>query len=183
MSHTSHCPRSQGKYALKAPSVASDTVPLAEFDPPMARAVSEVLRRAGVPAEVSPQTTDAHGDALVVVPDGRREEAFEVLARSMEDVQAQLRSDVPERRSWPALERRSGAVEPDCSEDGSELEDDGRPLLFERLRQLGFLPLLLVPLMVVTLAQVRMPGAYTAALVIGGIVALYAWRNGRRDRT
>jgi hypothetical protein len=159
--------------------VASDTVPLAEFDPAMARAVAQVLRRAGVPAQVAGGDPAASADVVVVVvPEGRREEAFAVLARSMEDVHAARRSDVPRGASQPSP---AAANDPQAPGEGDV--DTGRPLLFERLRQLGFLPVLLVPLVVVALAQVRLPGAYTAALVIGGIVALYAWRNGRRDRT
>ncbi len=157
--------------------MASETVPLAEFDPPMARAVAQVLRRAGVPATVSTEGA-ADGDVFVVVPEGRREEAFAVLARSMEDVQAARRSDVPRGAARP-----QPAPEGDAEAAVEDELDHTRPLLFERLRELGFLPVLLVPLMIVALAQVRLPGGYTAALVIGGIVALYAWRTGRRDRT
>jgi hypothetical protein len=144
-------------------------VPLADFDPPIADAVVTVLRRAGLPASVAGATGD---EATVVVPADRRAEAFAVLGRSMDAVHSEL----AEAR---AVAVRRAPRTPPVDEYGEE----HRPLVFERLRQFGFLAVLLVPLLVVTLAQVRLPAVYMAVAVIAGVVALTAWRNGRRDRS
>jgi hypothetical protein len=145
-------------------------VPLADFDPPIAEAVVTVLRRAGLPAAVGEATDE---EATVVVPADRREEAFAVLGRSMDAVHSEL----AEAR---AVAVRRAPQPPELDEYGEEY---GRPLVFERLRQFGFLAVLLVPLLVVTLAQVRLPAVYMAVAVIAGVVALTAWRNGRLDRS
>jgi hypothetical protein len=152
--------------------VAADTVPLSEFEPLLAHAVVSVLQRAGVPASLA--MGDASRDeAVVLVPAERREEAFAVLAGSMDAVHEELRARVP----------RAAAPRPEVAAAPGDDDEVGRPLLFERLRSLGFLPVLLIPLLVVTLAQVRLPAAVTAAIVIAGMVLLTAWRNGRRART
>jgi hypothetical protein len=162
-------------------ALSAEAVPLAEFDPPIARAVVTVLRRAGLPAAVGDTNAE---EATVVVPADRREEAFAVLSRSMDDVQAEVagsRTVTVRRRD---AERRDGG-RMDAGRADADVDDDeyGPPLLFERLRQFGFLAVLLVPLLVVTLAQVRLPGIYMAVAVIAGVVALTAWRNGRMDRS
>lgn len=142
--------------------------PIADFDPAVARAVTLVLRRAGIPATVVGDGGEGgEEEVTVVVPDDRRAEALATMAASMEAIAAEQLRPVPRA----AL----AATEDDEDEDGS-------PLVFERLRSLGFLPVLLVPLMVVTLAQVRLPGAYIAALIVGGMALLLAWRDGRRRR-
>jgi hypothetical protein len=141
-------------------------VPLADLDPPVARAVVAVLTRAGLPAAVA-----VHGAAApiadeltVVVPESRREEALATMAASMEDIRAELDHVRPSRVA---------------EEDD---QDEGRPLLFERLRSLGFLPVLLVPLLVVTLSQTRLAPVYAIAIIVGGGLVLVAWRDGRRKR-
>lgn len=151
------------------------TVPLAEFEAPVAEAVVAVLLRSGLPAslgEVSRRPGEG-AEVEVLVPADRRSEAMAAMAASMEAVQEELR-----RRGGdgPGSEGRGAAEEPE------EHEEQERPLLFERLRALGFLPLLLVPLLIVTLAQVRLPSVYMVAVVVGGMVVLYAWRDGRRHR-
>lgn len=147
--------------------------PLADFDPALARAVVAVLRRAGIPATtVGDDEGDPH-EVTVLVPDELREAALDTMWRSMEAITAEQRREVPETVTTTAWQ----------PETAPELDDDeGPPLLFERLRNLGFLPVLLVPLMVVTLAQVRLPAVYVVALLIGGMAAVHAWREGRRRR-
>lgn len=152
--------------------------PLADFDAPVARAVVVVLRRAGVPArlagEVPPGSADP--ELTVVVPEDRRDEALAAMAAAMEEIQAEV------SRQAPAPTAPAG---PDADDEDEDEDEEGghRPLLFERLRRLGFLPVLLVPLLVVTLSQTRLPAAYAIALVVGGAAAVVAWRDGRRRRS
>lgn len=151
----------------------STPVPLADFPPTVARAVAIVLRRAGIPATIIGDTgANVPEDVTIVVPDDRREEALRTMANSMEDIQAeQAKATAP-----PVAVPRSTGESSDSEDEG------GPPLLFERLRGLGFLPVLLVPLLVVTLARINLPTVYTVALIIGGMAALIAWRDGRRRR-
>jgi hypothetical protein len=41
---------------------------------------------------------------------------------------------------------------------------------------------LLVPLLVVTLSQTRLPAIYAVAVIVGGGLVIVAWRDGRRRR-
>jgi hypothetical protein len=142
---------------------------LADFDPQTARAVVVVLRRAGVPAALVGDG-EAAEEVTVAVPGDHRDAAIRALASGMDDVHAEVA-------------RQRGSAPPTTAPSGAEDDDEeGPPLLFERLRHLGFLPVLLVPLLVITLAQVRLPAAYTIAIIVGGTAALVAWRDGRRRR-
>ncbi|HWB72363.1 MAG TPA: hypothetical protein VG452_09090 [Egibacteraceae bacterium] len=131
-----------------------DAVELDAFAPALAQAVEAVLRREGLPA----RTQAAAGDWAVLVPDGRRDEAFALLARHMDEVQALARGQ-------PA----PPAADPD--------DADGPPIVMERLRRMGFLALLLAPLLVVTLASAGMPLRYALALFLLGVVVVAAWRD------
>lgn len=122
--------------------------------------MAATLRDAGIPAAL----TSGDDEVTVFVPATRRDQALTVVSARMEEIVAAATAD------------------PDPPSQAADVPDPQRPLLFERLRGLGFVPIALAPLLVVSLANVRLPGAYTAALIIGGMVGLVAWRNGRRDR-
>lgn len=136
---------------------------LATFEPALAAAVVQVLRRRGVPAS---EGSSAGGEAAVLVPADRREDALRVLADRMEDIHTEARG--------PALSPTQVAeLHPDEDDEAT------RPLVFERLRGLGLLPVLLIPLLVLTLANVRLPMAYSVVFVVGGMALVMAWRTGR----
>ncbi len=115
----------------------------------------------GVPAALAEQP----GEPAVVVPRTRRQEAFRVLSARMEQVHERAAAGAAAAHATPA---------------GAADEPTHRPLVMERFRDMGFIAIALIPLLVVTLSNVRLPGAYVAAIVIGGMVGLVAWRNGRR---
>jgi hypothetical protein len=154
------------------------SVPLTELEPDVAAAVVAVLSRAGLPAVVggpAAHTQDRPGEVVVLVPQERREEALQTMAASMEAIGEELQR----RRERAAGSPRGGGAVP-VGEDADD--EEARPLVFERLRRLSFLPILLVPLLVVTLASVRIPVAVALVILIGGMAALHAWRDGRRSR-
>jgi hypothetical protein len=148
-------------------------VELATFDPPVARAVVSVLRRAGIGADaVDLDTAElAGGEATVLVPPHQRDEALHLLAGRMEAIRQHV------------LEHERRAAPPAPSVEVDDEAGPHRPLVLEQFRRFGFVAIALVPVLVVTLANVRLPGVYVGALVLGGIVLLTAWRNGRFDRT
>jgi hypothetical protein len=161
-------------------------VQLAEFDPPVATAVVTVLRRAGLPASLAGSGTSAD-EVAVMVPAECREEALAAMASSMEAIRDELaRSRAGGRRAVdPAHggERDRPVTSAADAHDADDADDElHRPLLFERLRSLGFLPVLLVPLLVVTLSQTRLPAIYAVAVIVGGGLVIVAWRDGRRRR-
>jgi hypothetical protein len=146
----------------------STPVELASFDPPVARAVVAVLRRAGIAADAADLETAEHAgtEATVRVPPEHRDAALSLVAARMEAVRQHV------------LEHERRVAPPTVVEEADELEPR-RPLVLERFRRLGFIAVALVPALVITLANVRLPGAYVAAIVLGGIVLLTAWRTGR----
>lgn len=60
---------------------------------------------------------------------------------------------------------------------GEPGEDDehGPPLVMERLRRFGWLAVVLVPLLVITLAQTFMSTEWALIVFVGGLVAITAW--------
>lgn len=72
------------------------------------------------------------------------------------------------------------AHEPDAHEPAPEA-DDGPPLVMERLRRFGWLAVVLVPLMVITLAQTFMSTEWAIIVFIGGLVAITAWIQREND--
>jgi hypothetical protein len=144
---------------------------LTDLDPDVAAAVVAVLSRAGVPASVAGDGAE-DGEVTVLVPADRREEALGTMAASMEAIGEEL------RRRREATGRGPGPRDRTDPED----EEEASPLVFERLRRLAFLPILLVPLLVVTLASVDLPVVIAILVIVGGMVGLHAWRDGRRLR-
>ena len=150
-----------------AGSESAEPAVLATFEPSLARAVSDILTEHGIPCEQQ-RRGDEHD---VLVPAGRREEAFAVLSHQMEQVQRRTHTSV--------LDHHATATDDPTASEGQE--HDERPMLVtERFRRMGFVAIALVPLLVVTLSNVRIPGGMTIALIIGATVALAAMRNGRR---
>lgn len=150
-----------------------DLVTLVSFDRATADAVSVVLRRHGVSVE----TSDSGEEATLHVPPAQRDAAFAVLARHMEEVQAELaRQRAHDRPAWDggwADQGRDGAADSDSAEEP-------RPLVMERFRSLGAaLAILVIPLMVVTLASAGVPGVVkvTLFLLLAGLLALYVLRR------
>lgn len=148
------------------PTPEADFAELATFDPPLARAVVTVLRGAGLPASLG---AGAAGQAAVLVPPERRGEAFAIMAARMDDIHA-------ETAGAGAVPRPAPPPEPVAwADDGA----DHRPLVLERFRRFGWVAVALVPLLVITLANVRLPAGMVLALVVGSVVLLSAWRSGR----
>lgn len=142
--------------------------PVADFPPDLAEAVAATLRAHGMAAEVV-----EHGEAAeVVVPAARRDEAVSLMAAQMDEIRDRL-DDRPQR-DIPA------------STDAPAESDDGRepgstPLATERLRQLWPVALLLVPLLVL-LGSASVPANFAVLVLIGGMVAVVALRQRRRER-
>lgn len=67
--------------------------------------------------------------------------------------------------------------EPRPFEPGREEPEagDGPPLVMERLRRFGWLAVVLVPLLVITLAQTFMSTEWAIIVFVGGLVAITAW--------
>lgn len=154
------------------------TAQLATFEPPLAEAVAAVLRREGVPATCQPAD---HGEVEVVVPASRRAEALSLLADGMEAIRELAHgSDGEDGTAGPGPGGRATST---GWHETSEPEEEGRPIVMERLRRAGFgLAALLVPLLAVTAAGRGLPVGYTLVVFVGGLVALTWWRNRRRAR-
>ena len=65
--------------------------------------------------------------------------------------------------------------------DPSEDEEEGPPLVMERLRRFGWLAVVLVPLLVITLAQTFMSTEWALIVFVGGLVAITAWMQREAD--
>ncbi len=140
-------------------------VPLVAFDPSTARAVVEVLRRAGITAMSEPL---GDGDDEVRVPEAKRGLALTVLSDNMERIAAAV-----------AQERRK-ADEPAAVPDPDD-PSAGPPLVMERFRRMGFVPiLLLVPLLALTLGTPGLPRWLGMAILVALVVALVVGRMTRR---
>lgn len=152
------------------------TVLLDTFEPAVARAVVAVLHRHGMEAwtrsEASPLPGLPATELAVLVPKERRDEAVNLLVASMEEVAEEAKSEPDLLRSRRGL---GGGRHP------MEDEEDGPPIVMERLRRLGFLAFLLAPLLMITLAAQGMPRGFAIVLFLGGLVAVAAWRN-RHER-
>jgi hypothetical protein len=149
-------------------------VHLDTFPRPLAHAVVSVLRRHGVQAwakdagESLPGLDD--GQAAVFVPVGARDMAVATMAATMEEIRE-------EAEQTPRLVRPRG-----LGSARSEIEDEpGPPIVMERIRRMGFIGLLLAPLLVITLAAPGMPMALAIAIYVAGLVALTAFRQRAAD--
>jgi hypothetical protein len=138
------------------------------YEPRLADAVASVLRRHGTAAWTEP--TGA-GEVAVHVPAAARDSAMRTLAERMEEVHAALAA--------AAAPAGRPAPEPAAAPD----DDPARPIVLERIRRLGFLAALLVPLLVVSLAAPGMPMSVALAVFVGGLVAVTALRARARDRS
>lgn len=148
------------------PTPETPTAELAAFDPPLADAVAAVLAGAGVPTVLHQV---AGGERSVLVPPHRRAEALSTLAERMDEVQALVGAGSP-----PTPAAGAGA-----SYGADEDEEASRPLVLERFRSFGWVAVALVPLLIIGLANVRLPAGVVVALVVGCAVLLSAWRGGR----
>lgn len=144
------------------------TEPLASFEPPLAAAVTTVLRARGIAASGQ---ADPDGEVTVRVPAGRREEAFAVVAEQM-DVIRGLTADAPAPNPSATRPRGPGAEAPGQ-------DDEHEPVIvLDVLRRYGvILVLVLAPLLVVTLSRPSMPLAFALVVVVGGAAAIVWWRE------
>jgi hypothetical protein len=149
-------------------------VPLDTYERPLADAVVTVLGRHGIPAwtkdsgEALPGLD--RGQAAVFVPAASRDMALATMAGAMEEI----RDEVDQT---PHLVRPRGLGSP-----RSDIEDEpGPPIVMERIRRMGFVGLLLAPLLVITLAAPGMPMALAIAIYVAGLVALTAFRQRERE--
>lgn len=131
-----------------------------EVDAPLADAIVALLRRRGCPA----WTGERDDGSVVLVPQGRRDEALRLIAAAMDDLAASH-----DDRRPPAI-------------GGAGDEEPGRRMLLPRLRGAG-IAILLVPVLVVALSAVNIPAQYAAVLVVAGMAAIVALRiRARGDR-
>lgn len=130
-----------------------------EVNAPLADAIVAALRRRRCPA----WTAESDGGYVVLVPQGRRDEALQLISAAMDDLAASH-----DDRRQPAIA------------DADE-EEPGRRLLLPRLRGAG-IAILLVPMLVVALSAVHLSARYAAVLVVAGMAAIAALRiRARRD--
>ncbi|HWH31329.1 MAG TPA: hypothetical protein VNU01_01515 [Egibacteraceae bacterium] len=62
-------------------------------------------------------------------------------------------------------------------EPGPDSDEDGPPLVMERLRKFGWVAVVLAPLLVITLAQISIGVEWAIIVFVGGLVAITAWRQ------
>lgn len=148
---------------------------LATFDPGLADAVVTVLRRAGVRAWSRRETGSE--ETAVHVPEDERSSALDLLADSMDEVHALARPGAEASRPAP---RPAGEPVHEAAEAALD-EEDGPPIVMERLRRMGFLALMLAPLLVITLALPHVSLTVALVVYVGGLVVLTWWRNRGRD--
>lgn len=68
----------------------------------------------------------------------------------------------------------------DTGDQGDD-DEQGRPLVMERLRRFSWMAVVLVPLLVITLAQTFMSIEWALIIFVGGLVAITAWRQRADD--
>jgi hypothetical protein len=149
-------------------------VPLDTFDRPLAEAVVTVLGRHGIRAWTKDAGESLPGldrrQAAVLVAADDRDLAFATIAGAMVEIRE-------EAEQVPRLIRPRGLGAP-----RSDIEEEpGPPIVMERIRRMGFVGLLLAPLLVITLAAPGMPMALAIAIYVAGLVALTAWRQRTDD--
>lgn len=146
--------------------------PVADFPPDLAEAVAATLRAHGMSAEVVEQGEDAE----VVVPAARRDEALSVMAAQMDEIRDRL-------GQGPAAPAPHAAETPPPSAD-DDAAGPNPPLATERLRRLWPVPVVLVPLLALLglLGSASVPANFAVLVLIGGMVAVVALRQRRRER-
>lgn len=90
-------------------------------------------------------------------------------------------NDLPhpgEQPGDPSTDPDANGLGPDGWDDA---EPEERPLVLERLRHFGWLAVVLVPLLVITLAQTFMSMEWALIVFIGGLVAITAWMQREND--
>ena len=60
---------------------------------------------------------------------------------------------------------------------GLDSDEDGPPLVMERLRKFGWVAVVLAHLLVITLAQISIGVEWAIIIFVGGLVAITAWRQ------
>lgn len=161
------------------PSDQPATAALVAFDPTTAEVVVGVLDRAGIRADLGP--ADPRGDVPVLVPPAARDAALAVLAERMEEIAAAVRTaDAGTTTATSSARRRDRAGSP-ADAGMADLDPDdprsGPPLVMERFRNLGYLALLLVPLLAVSLAVPGMPRWLSVLVLVVGTLALLGARG------
>jgi hypothetical protein len=131
--------------------------------------VAATLRDHGVAAELIDR-----GDAAdVMVSAARRDDAVAVMASHMDEI----RDRVDDGGTLDA-EPSEAADEPAGSWPLEE-EPGSRRMVFERLRRMWPVPVMLVPLLLL-LGLASVPANFAVIAMIGGMVAVVALRQGRR---
>lgn len=146
--------------------------PVADFPPDLAEAVVATLRAHGMSAEVAERGEDVE----VVVPAARREEALSLMASQMDEIRDRLGAALSE----PA----PAAPERQPPSDDADAPGPHPPLATERLRRLWLVPVVLVPLLALLglLGSASVPANFAVLVLIGGMVAVVALRQRRRQR-
>lgn len=146
--------------------------PVADFPPDLAEAVVATLRAHGMSAEV----VERGEDVEVVVSAARRDEALSLMASQMDEIRDRL----GEAQSEPA----PIAPERQRPSDDADAPAPPPPLATERLRRLWLVPVVLVPLLALLglLGSASVPANFAVLVLIGGMVAVVALRQRRRER-
>lgn len=129
--------------------------------------MAATLRDHGLPADV----VERGDEADVVVSADRRDDAVALMASHMDEIRDRV--DAPEPLE-PTL-----TVTPDDDVAASEDEEASRPLVFERLRRLWLVPVMLVPPLIL-LGFASVPANFAVIAMIGAMVGVVALRQGRR---
>lgn len=69
----------------------------------------------------------------------------------------------------------------DPGDPGDPDDEQGPPLVLERLRRFGWVAVVLAPLLVITLAQITVSVEWAILVFVGGLVAITAWRHREPD--
>lgn len=129
--------------------------------------MAATLRDHGLAADV----VERGDEADVVVSADRRDDAVALMASHMDEIRDRV--DAPEPPE-PTL-----TVSPGDDVPASEDEEASRPLVFERLRRLWLVPVMLVPPLIL-LGFASVPANFAVIAMIGAMAAVVALRQRRR---
>lgn len=110
----------------------------------------------------------------MVVSGTRRDDAVALMAAHMDEIRERVDADQP-RGSAPA----AAPVDEGPVEEPADDEPGSRRMVFERLRAMWPVPIMLVPLLVL-LGFASVPANFAVIAMIGGMVAVVALRQRRR---